>query len=271
MCLDRLLVCDIDNTLVGDRESLAELLALLQREHGHLGFAVATGRSYELTMEVLEEEGILRPDILVTSVGTEIHEGPHLDLAVGWAAHLRFSWDQRGIVRALQGVPGLTLQGEEGQRPFKVSYYTDGSAVANGGDGDPAYVGGQLIEAEVRRRLRTAGLRFNAIFSHSQYLDILPVRASKGKAIRYLADKWELPLERVLVAGDSGNDEEMLRGQTLAVVVGNYSEELAPLRGGSRIYFADAPFAGGILEGIRYYHFLDHDPPAPADATAETP
>jgi len=270
MRLDHLLVCDIDNTLVGDRESLAELLALLEREHHHLGFAVATGRSYELTMEVLEEEGIPRPDILVTSVGTEIHEGPHLDPAVGWAAHLRFGWDRQGTVRALQGVPGLTLQGEEGQRPFKVSYYTDGSAVADGSDGDPAYVGGQLIEEEVRRRLRTAGLRFNAIFSHGQYLDILPVRASKGKAIRYLADKWELPLERVLVAGDSGNDEEMLRGQTLAVVVGNYSEELEPLRGEPRIYFADASFAGGILEGIDYYHFLDRDPPTPEDGAGET-
>ncbi len=271
MRLDRLLVCDIDNTLVGDRESLAELLALLRREHGHVGFAVATGRSYQLTMKVLEEERILRPDILVTSVGTEIHEGPHLDPAVGWAAHLRFSWDRDGIVRALQGVPGLRLQGEEGQRAFKVSYYTDGRAVADGSDGDPAYVGGQLIEAEVRRRLRTAGLRFNAIFSHGQYLDILPVRASKGKAVRYLADKWELSLERVLVAGDSGNDEEMLLGQTLAVVVGNYSEELEPLRGQPRIYFADAPYAGGILEGIDHYHFLDRATPTAANATEETP
>jgi sucrose-phosphate synthase len=224
---------------------------------------VATGRSRELTLEVLEAEGIPTPDILVTSVGTEIQEGPHLEPAVGWASHLRYRWDREGVVRALRRVRGLTLQGEEGQRPFKVSYYTDGSEVAGDTDGDPAYVGGQIIEAEVRRRLRASGVRFTAIFSHGQYLDILPVRASKGKAIRYLADKWELPLDRVLVAGDSGNDEEMLRGETLAVVVGNYSAELEPLRGEPRIYFADAPFAAGILEGIDYYNFLSRqDDPA---------
>jgi len=256
--LDRMLVCDIDNTLVGDRDSLAHLLALLREHHDHIGFAVATGRSYELTLEILEEEGIPRPDVLITSVGTGIHEGPHLEPASGWQAHLRYRWNRQGVIDALDGVPGLTLQGEEGQRAFKVSYYTDGSqVVAENEDGDPAFIGGKIIKEEVRHRLRAAGLRFNAIFSHGQYLDILPVRASKGKAIRYLADKWELPLDHVLVAGDSGNDEEMLRGDTLAVVVGNHSPELEPLRGEPRIYFAEASYAGGILEGIHHYRFLE--------------
>lgn len=256
--LNRMLVCDIDNTLVGDRDSLAHLLALLREQHDHLGFAVATGRSYELTLEVLEAEGIPQPDVLITSVGTGIHEGPHLEPASGWQTHLRYRWDRQGVIAALDGVPGLTLQGEEGQRAFKVSYYTDGSqVVADGEEGDPAFVGGEIIKDEVRRRLRAAGLRFNAIFSHGQYLDILPVRASKGKAIRYLADKWELPLDHILVAGDSGNDKEMLRGDTLAVVVGNHSAELEPLRGEPRIYFAEAGYAGGILEGIHHYRFLE--------------
>ncbi|RMF77790.1 MAG: HAD-IIB family hydrolase [Nitrospirae bacterium] len=255
--LDRMLVCDIDNTLVGDPDSLERLLALLAREHDHLGFAVATGRSRELTLEVLEAEGIPRPDVLICSVGTEIYEGPNLEPASGWEAHLRYRWNRDGVVAALEGVPGLTLQGPEGQRPFKVSYYTDGTQVVGEAcDGDPAFVGGRLIEEEVRHRLRAAGLRFTAIFSHGQYLDVLPVRASKGKAIRYLADKWGLPVDHILVAGDSGNDEEMLRGDTLAVVVGNHSPELDPLRGLPRIYFAQAPYAAGILEGIDHYRFL---------------
>jgi sucrose-phosphate synthase len=92
---------------------------------------------------------------------------------------------------------------------------------------------------------------------------VLPLRASKGKAIRYLADKWEIPVERILVAGDSGNDEEMLRGATLGVVVGNYSPELEALRGRPRIYFAKAHFAAGILEGMDHYAFLSPEGPNP--------
>ncbi len=60
-----------------------------------------------------------------------------------------------------------------------------------------------------------------------------------------------------MVAGDSGNDEGMLTGRTLGVVVSNYSSELERLRKLPRVYFASAPHARGILEGIEYYNFLD--------------
>jgi sucrose-phosphate synthase len=72
-----------------------------------------------------------------------------------------------------------------------------------------------------------------------------------------MAYKWGFPLENILIAGDSGNDEGMLSGSTLGVVVGNYSKELEKLRKYPRVYFAQAHHAAGILEGIRYYNFLD--------------
>jgi sucrose-phosphate synthase len=59
------------------------------------------------------------------------------------------------------------------------------------------------------------------------------------------------------VCGDSGNDEEMLRGDPLAVVVGNYSPELEKLKGQRNIYFTKAKYAGGILEAIEKYKFLE--------------
>ena len=87
-------------------------------------------------------------------------------------------------------------------------------------------------------------------------MDILPYRASKGKAIRYLSYKWEIPLGNFLVCGDSGNDEEMLRGEPLGVVVGNFSPELKKLKGIRGIYFARQKYCGGILEGIKRYQFI---------------
>jgi len=89
-----------------------------------------------------------------------------------------------------------------------------------------------------------------------KFLDILPYRASKGKAIRYLSYKWGIPLKNLLVCGDSGNDAEMLKGEPLGVVVGNYSPELETLRSAKQIYFAEKTYAGGILEGIRHYQFI---------------
>jgi sucrose-phosphate synthase len=63
-------------------------------------------------------------------------------------------------------------------------------------------------------------------------------------------------MDRVLVAGDSGNDEEMLSGRSLGVVVANYSPELETLRGMRRIYFASQPGTTGVLEGIKHYDFF---------------
>jgi sucrose-phosphate synthase len=78
-----------------------------------------------------------------------------------------------------------------------------------------------------------------------------------------LSYKWEIPLKNFLVCGDSGNDEEMLRGEPCAVVVGNYSHELDALKGGRNVLFAKTPCAGGIIEGLRHYRFIESSKGAP--------
>jgi sucrose-phosphate synthase len=121
---------------------------------------------------------------------------------------------------------------------------------------------------QIDMRLREHRLRANLIYSHQAYLDVLPIRASKGQAIRYLAYKWSLPLRAFLVAGDSGNDLEMLVGDTQAVVVSNHSVELDKLRGMDQVYFADTPCAYGILEGMAHYGFVGKTLPVPQPEAA---
>ena len=94
------------------------------------------------------------------------------------------------------------------------------------------------------------------ILDHEVCLDVIPVRASSGLAIRFFCFKWNLEPQRLLVAGDSGNDWDMLSGDTLGVVVSNHTPELERLRGRPRIHFAKSAHARGILEGIDYYDFF---------------
>jgi sucrose-phosphate synthase len=137
----------------------------------------------------------------------------------------------------------MKLQPKVEQTPFKISYYYDAQIA-------PAV---EEIVSLIRKKELTA----NVIFSFGQYLDILPSRASKGQALRYVAQRLEIPLEHTLVAGGSGADEDMMRGNTLAVVVGNrHHEELSQLIDQERIYFAEQPYAQGILEAIDYYDFF---------------
>lgn len=246
------LVSDIDNTLIGDRASLPPLLNWIQKRGTSLAFGIATGRTVDSAVRALREWQVPTPDILITSVGSEIHYGVKLAPDAGWRNHIRYKWRRDALVEALAQIPGLRLQGREHQREFKLSYYVH-----------PARM--PPLES-VQRLLKRLDLHANLIYSHGAFLDVLPLRASKGHAIRYLAYKWGLPLRHFLVAGDSGNDAEMLVGDTLGVVVGNHSPELQPLQGLEQIYFADATHAAGILEGIRHYGFAGETEPYAEEA-----
>lgn len=238
----RLLITDIDNTLLGDADALHELLELLKSAGGRVGFGIATGRRLVSALKELREWDVPMPDVLITAVGSEIYYGPRNVEDLGWRQHIDYRWKPEELRAALREIPGVRLQPKDEQRLHKISYYIDPDRAPDIPD--------------IVRLLRVRDLHVNAIYSHQAYLDILPIRASKGLALRYLALKWGLPPDRFLVAGDSGNDEEMLAGDTLAVVVGNHSSELEYLRGRPRIHFAAGHYARGIIEGLRYYNFL---------------
>ena len=234
-------ISDIDNTLIGDREGVEQLVAWLKQNAGYSVFGIATGRPIDSAVEMLKKHRVPIPDVLITSVGSEIHYGASLTPDRGWANHIRHLWRRDELVKAMQSIAGMQLQSEDNQREFKISYLVDENTMP------PV--------AEIYHHLNSLNLRAQVIYSHGEFLDILPLRASKGHAIRYLAYKWGLSLHQFLVSGDSGNDIEMLLGDTLAVVVGNYSEELEKLKGMEQIYFAKAHYAKGVLEGMSHYHF----------------
>ncbi len=242
--MEKLIVSDIDNTLLGNQESLNEFKAILSSKNNKPGFAVATGRTVDSTINVLKEHNVPIPDVIISSVGSEIYYNFKEDLiySKGWDAHIAHHWQRNKVEEVLKQFNFLTPQEDFTQRKFKISYFMED---------DPDYLK-KVKETLIKNRLKTT-----VIFSHGQFLDVLPYRASKGKAIRYLAYRWNIPYEHILVAGDSGNDSEMLKGELLGVIVSNYSKELEGLKGSKRIYFAKREFAGGIIDGIKHYKFLN--------------
>jgi sucrose-phosphate synthase len=234
-------ITDIDNTLLGNKDGHEALVNWLRSNAGFNVFGIATGRPLESAIEILRKNRIPIPDVLITSVGSEIHYGLQKIPDVGWANHIRHLWRRDDVMKAMEKIPGIRLQAPENQREFKISYLAEADQMPT--------------PEKINQHLRKHGLLAQVIYSHGEFLDLLPIRASKGHAIRYLSYKWGLPLAKFLVSGDSGNDIEMLVGDTMAVVVGNHSEELSHLKGSNRIYFAEASYAHGILEGMQHYKF----------------
>lgn len=241
--IDRLIVADIDNTITGDDEAMHRFFDMMRKESDHVGLGIATGRRFEEVARMLDEHQIPRPEVLITAVGTEIYYGKGFTMDRSWNKHIDFRWEPDKIKHLLGGIDGFTLQDEREQSTYKVSYVVDFSRAPN--------------VQQIKRILRENGVRAKVILSLGMFLDIIPTRAGSGTSIRQVAFKWGFPLEHILVAGDSGNDEGMLAGNTLGVVVGNFSPELEKLRNYPRVYFAKACHAAGIIEGIEYYNFFD--------------
>ncbi|QEG25216.1 HAD family hydrolase [Mariniblastus fucicola] len=238
---DRLIIADLDNTITGDAESFAAFKQLIE-ENDHIGFGVTTGRRLEKAVEMIDDLGLPKPDLLDTDSGTQLHYGESLNADLSWRKSIGFAWDPAKVRETLEPLEGVDLQDNVEQSEFKIGYKLDPNC--------------KTSPAKIRKLLRAAGVRAKVITSLGTFVDIIPVRGGSDLSLRHVLWKWSFTPENVLVAGDSGNDAGMLLGRTLGVVVANHGPELNRLRNRPRIYFASKPNAGGILEGIEYYNFL---------------
>ncbi|MEW7983959.1 MAG: HAD-IIB family hydrolase [gamma proteobacterium symbiont of Phacoides pectinatus] len=240
---DRAIFSDLDQNLLGDLDALPEFIRLMRTNRKCATFGIATGRRLDSALKTMRRHAIPEPDLLITSGGTEIYYAPELTRDNAWTRHIDHHWSPHLVRRALREAPGLKLQSKHEQSHFKISYYIDAERAPS-------------IE-EINALLHKEELSVNVVHAFGQFLDVLPIRASKGLALRYVAARWGIPLERVLVTGGSGADEDMMRGNTLAVVVGNrHNEELAALLDTENIYLARQPGALGIVEAIEHYDFF---------------
>ncbi len=244
----QLFVSDLDGTLAvddqlvpgqrGDEMALAQLKQELE-DNPHIVFGVATGRSLALVLGLLDRYNLPLPSFAITDVGSEIYQR-HGDVFVkdaGFDAFIKENWERAEIVARLENFASLEFQEPEKQRTTKVSFYT--------GEGFDL----KLVEEAL------VGLPCTIIFSHNELLDVLPKRASKAHAIRFVSEKLGVSTEEIAVAGDSGNDRDMLTAFK-GIMVGNHSQEIADLRSHPNVYAAQSYYAAGVLEGLRHYGFL---------------
>ncbi|NJL64470.1 MAG: sucrose-phosphate phosphatase [Methylacidiphilales bacterium] len=245
-----LFVTDLDYTLVGDKESLEHLNTELEKHRKTYGTKVvyATGRSLTLYKKLVAEESLILPDALITSVGTEIYlDAKTYKLDSEWSEKLSFGWNRSFITEIVQKYPELVPQQLSEQGPFKASYLI--------GEKDAVKIL-PLLKSELEKN----SLKFNLIYSGGKDLDILPLHADKGLAVKFLQQKWEVDSQKTVVCGDSGNDIALFNaGEQRGIIVGNARPELLEWYNANLTeyrYLAQASYAAGILEGLQYFNFI---------------
>lgn len=79
----------------------------------------------------------------------------------------------------------------------------------------------------------------------------LPADADKGRALQWLCKHLSIQLNKVLVAGNTGNDNSMFRLPAVkGIVVENAHPELHEAVAHRRVYCTTRAFADGVLQGL---------------------
>lgn len=267
-----LLCSDLDGTLIpnGDAtESLqARKLFFQLAARGDIHLAYVSGRDEQLVKVAIEEYGLPLPRFVIGDVGTTFYRlhGRQWQLDEEWQHEIAQDWhgsEHSDVVRLLSELCGLKLrlQEESKQNTYKVSYYTE-----------------YQFDIQAARKRMSDLLVEHGIFSsliwsrdeaeHCGLLDILPQRANKLQAIRFLMEKEKFSETTTVFAGDSGNDLDALTSGLAAILVKNSADDVQRtarrqldekgLTGCLHIARGDlhglnGNYAAGVLEGLVHF------------------
>ena len=237
---DRLLLLDLDSSL--ERPD-GEALHLLRRQLDRCGLGILTGRSLPAARQRFAELLLPEPKVWITGAGTAIHYGKEDQPDLFWSSQIGVDWHRQSVESALADLTDhIALQRKEHQSPFKLSYTIREA--------------GEEILPLIRQRLRQRRQAARPQLRCHWFLDVLPLRASRSEAIRFLSLRWGLPLEQMLVVASEQGDGELVKGRPATVVLGDHDPCLEEFRQQQHVYFASRSELPGVLEGIQHYRFL---------------
>jgi len=265
-----LLCCDLDRTVLpngSQQESpQARTLFRIVAQRPELTLAYVSGRDQSLLLEAIHDYDLPVPDYAIGDVGTTLY-GIQDDQWLPWKSweeEIAPDWAGRrhdDLVSLFADIEALTLQEPQKQNTFKLSYYA------------PEDTDRDRLLVEMGARLKPLAVQASLIWSidearHVGLLDILPRRATKYHAIRFLMAHKDFDEENTVFAGDSGNDLPALTSGLQAVLVRNARREVREeaLRRvrekgiSERLYLARGNFldmngnyAAGVLEGLAHF------------------
>ena len=265
-----LLCCDLDRTVLpnGTQAESPQARPLLRMlaARSELTLVYVSGRHLALLLAAISDYDIPVPNYAIGDVGTTIYEihGNEWRPWQAWANEIAPDWAGKThaeLAKLFGDLDALSLQEQEKQNTFKLSYYA------------PPDIDYANLLQEMQRRLLACDVRASLIWSideekSSGLLDVLPERATKYHAIRFLMTQQGFADSDTVFAGDSGNDLPALTSGIQAVLVRNARDDVreAALSAvkdkgmAERLYLAQGGFlglngnyTGGVLEGLAHF------------------
>jgi hypothetical protein len=220
-------VSDADDTLLGDPAGLRTLTSYLAY-YPNVAVVVNSSRPVKSVSASFTPIKGFQPRGFIGALGTEVEiAGKRVG---GWGS--RFGHWDRGLIHDTLAWMGFEPHIDGYQGTHKVSFTVPPERWA-----------------DARKAVFGTRLAIRIIESGPANFDVLPRAAGKAAAARYAARRLGVPLERVVTAGDSANDWDLLR-VGFGVAVGNARFELLRRVQGTPVYLARHQHALGVLEGL---------------------
>lgn len=247
------IVTDLDGTWLPaptQREDSRRLeRAVLDRSDIVLTFA--TGRTYTVALEAIDQWELRTPHHLITDVGTALfHRAP----GGGWREDARWTervlsvWDEQAAETFLAHHLPASVCAQPGVLPIRRL------ALQRANGADMAVAG-----AELSRACEEAGLRVDVLPSHDLYFDVLPRGIHKGAALAFLQASLDLP-RPVVGCGDSANDLGLFEAADHPVLMkGGLEDSELPPEVRSRAIRTPVPGPRGIHLALIACGLLEED------------
>jgi sucrose-6-phosphatase len=237
----RLVATDLDGTLLGNPEAVwrfSEAWSTINSAQRPL-LAYNTSRTLADTRSLIGARRLPEPEFILGSLGTELYDSLY-NHGEEFQSQFGQVWDGKRVDEVVSATSGVRRQPGDRAHPFRSSWFL---VRASREDID-----------DLERRLRAAKLDVAIIYSCRYFLDVVPAQAGKGKALAWLCRQLSIPLNHVLVAGDTADDASMfLLPGVQGILVENALPELLATTLNHRPYIARAPMADGVLEGLEHF------------------
>lgn len=267
----KLLLCtDLDRTVLPNGKQpespAARNLFYQLAERSDICLVYVTGRHRALVQQAIKCYTLPQPDLVISDVGTRIHDlrTHHWKAWQAWETEISSDWaglSHDKVHELFTDLDALQLQEREKQNAHKLSYYV--SLRENE----------RILIETMQQILKQHHVNASLVWSIDEpagtgLLDVLPQSANKLHAIRFLMKHSGFGPDNTLFAGDSGNDLQVLGSEIPAILVANAAdsvrnaalEEARQSGQVDKLYCAQGGFLGmnghysaGILEGIAHY------------------